>query len=391
MTRDELYRLVWQYPITHLAARFGLSDVGLRKLCVRHAIPVPPRGYWSKLRAKGGVKPKKPRQPPLPPLAPGVSDLIDLPSLAPGEVIAPPPRRPAKSKPPVFVLPEPRGPLHRYVATKRGLVPSEDGSTVTTIGPGVVRITVTPPLADRALLLADLFLRCAEARGHEAITDSAGVMLKVAGETFAFTIEEGTREVVLIRADKKLKAERAAALKRGEVWMPPHQRHRRWYELRADDGKRHFNQRGREHDGRLVLAVTGVGRWYDRSGRQAEDYVAAAVAAIEADAAERPIRRQREAEEKLRRQRMWDEARVEERREAARERRRKFLVGKAAAYQTTRQLAAYLASIERLEDPAGQRGVDRLIRELRAMVQERLNVTREQLESEIADLFGEDD
>src|SRR6202035_3188654 len=33
-----------------LAREFGLSDVGLAKLCRRHNIPVPGRGYWARIQ-----------------------------------------------------------------------------------------------------------------------------------------------------------------------------------------------------------------------------------------------------------------------------------------------------------------------------------------------------
>ncbi len=73
MTRSELYALVWQEPMTKLAKRFRLSDVGPRKICAKHGIPTPPLGYWAKL-AHG----KKVRQPPLPPIKSGQSERIDL-------------------------------------------------------------------------------------------------------------------------------------------------------------------------------------------------------------------------------------------------------------------------------------------------------------------------
>ena len=73
MTRSELYALVWQEPMTKLAKRFRLSDVGLRKICAKHGIPTPPLGYWAKL-AHG----KKVTQPPLPPIRSGQSERIDL-------------------------------------------------------------------------------------------------------------------------------------------------------------------------------------------------------------------------------------------------------------------------------------------------------------------------
>ncbi len=49
LTREELYKRVWSTPMSKLAAEFGLSDVGLAKVCRRHKIPKPSRGYWAKL------------------------------------------------------------------------------------------------------------------------------------------------------------------------------------------------------------------------------------------------------------------------------------------------------------------------------------------------------
>lgn len=51
MKRSDLYQKVWSVPMTRLAAELGISDVGLAKTCRRHSIPVPPRGYWAKLKA----------------------------------------------------------------------------------------------------------------------------------------------------------------------------------------------------------------------------------------------------------------------------------------------------------------------------------------------------
>ena len=46
--REELFNEVWTTPITKLAKSYGLSDVGLRKICLALDIPLPPRGYWAK-------------------------------------------------------------------------------------------------------------------------------------------------------------------------------------------------------------------------------------------------------------------------------------------------------------------------------------------------------
>jgi hypothetical protein len=57
LTREELYRLVWSEPMTKVAARYELSDQGLKKICLKHRIPVPGRGYWQKLQSGGKAAP----------------------------------------------------------------------------------------------------------------------------------------------------------------------------------------------------------------------------------------------------------------------------------------------------------------------------------------------
>lgn len=50
-TRQQLYDLVWASPIISVAKTLGLSDVALAKACKKANIPVPPRGYWVRLKA----------------------------------------------------------------------------------------------------------------------------------------------------------------------------------------------------------------------------------------------------------------------------------------------------------------------------------------------------
>jgi hypothetical protein len=49
--RQKLFDEFWATPVTKLAKKYGLSDVGLRKICVSLDVPLPPRGYWAKLAA----------------------------------------------------------------------------------------------------------------------------------------------------------------------------------------------------------------------------------------------------------------------------------------------------------------------------------------------------
>lgn len=58
-TRHELFDLVWEVPMVHLGSQLGLSDVGLRKICVKYGIPLPPRGYW--MRKQMGKTDERPQ------------------------------------------------------------------------------------------------------------------------------------------------------------------------------------------------------------------------------------------------------------------------------------------------------------------------------------------
>lgn len=50
LSREELYELVWNTPLSKLAPKFGLSDKGLAKKCIKHKIPTPSLGYWAKVQ-----------------------------------------------------------------------------------------------------------------------------------------------------------------------------------------------------------------------------------------------------------------------------------------------------------------------------------------------------
>lgn len=83
-TRQGLYELVWSEPMSQLAKKFGLSDVGLSKACRRIAIPVPERGYWAKRQAG-----KQTLQQSLPLRGPGMPDSVEVGTAAPAAYGAP--------------------------------------------------------------------------------------------------------------------------------------------------------------------------------------------------------------------------------------------------------------------------------------------------------------
>lgn len=49
--REKLYEEVWTNPVVVVATQYGVSDVAIHKVCKTLNVPVPPRGYWARVRA----------------------------------------------------------------------------------------------------------------------------------------------------------------------------------------------------------------------------------------------------------------------------------------------------------------------------------------------------
>jgi hypothetical protein len=73
VTREELYRMVWDKPMIRLAEEFGITGNGLAKACDRLDVPYPPRGHWAKKEAGKPVVTFK-----LPPRRDGIPSAADI-------------------------------------------------------------------------------------------------------------------------------------------------------------------------------------------------------------------------------------------------------------------------------------------------------------------------
>lgn len=60
--REALYEAVWSTSMVQLSRQHGLSDQGLRKICVKQQVPVPQAGCWAKVAA-GKAVPRPPLKP----------------------------------------------------------------------------------------------------------------------------------------------------------------------------------------------------------------------------------------------------------------------------------------------------------------------------------------
>lgn len=71
---DDLVAFAWSAPMRDLAAKVGITDVGLKKLLKAHHIVTPPQGHWNRVLAGRKV----PDPPPARPRGPGETGRVRL-------------------------------------------------------------------------------------------------------------------------------------------------------------------------------------------------------------------------------------------------------------------------------------------------------------------------
>ena len=201
ITRDELYSLVWSEPIQKLAKRFNISDRGLTKVCERHGIPTPERGWWARKAAGRRVK-----QPLLPPIAGGQSERIRIegqqqqtPKTPPAPEVPLKPEIAFERDPANFILVDPNArlthPLIRDAATAlREARPSYEGIRQTPRG--CIDIRVSKDSISRALRIYQAFLNALKARGYIIEIKEGKTHVTVLGESVQLYLRERlTRKV----------------------------------------------------------------------------------------------------------------------------------------------------------------------------------------------------
>jgi len=172
LTRRELYDMAWSAPFSTLCKKYQISDVGLRKACVRMAIPLPGIGHWNKVHAgkKVDIKPFKENaaveQSLVLTLATNEKDAgKDLPTelaLLQAAIEADPAIDLVVKN--TLANPDPLIVSAQKALNKRDKYYRE--GNLLYAGEGNLRIRVTPPLLDRALCFMDTFVKAMRQRGH---------------------------------------------------------------------------------------------------------------------------------------------------------------------------------------------------------------------------------
>lgn len=217
LTRGQLYDQVWSTPMVKLAERFGLSDRGLAKLCERHKIPVPGRGYW---RRKETGQPMKRHQ--LPPADARLAAIVITPTPFSDD-----PEHPEVAKQIAYeedhpiTIPERLNRPHQLVARTRDHLqpcrPDTDGTLRSRAAP--LRVRVSPDQVSRALRMSDSLLKACEERGFAVTVPDEhhpDAKLRVHGEELAVRLEEHSRRTEHVLTPKEQEERR-----QGHGWSIP--------------------------------------------------------------------------------------------------------------------------------------------------------------------------
>jgi hypothetical protein len=335
-----------------LAKEFGLSDVGLAKICEKHHIPRPPVGHW--VRVERGYDPE---QTPLPGIEDAKLNLVNITiHEKPFDILGQnlDPRVQAMLIPAVIAVQSDRPISHPLVVRTKKLLAharkDERGLLLPKEGKLLAHIRVSDPALQRSLGILDTLLRALDEQ-KIAITwpngDAENLSVTVFDEAVTFSISEFVQ-----RVPHSLTAEEDAKKKKGLYVYPP-----QW----------DYNPTGQ-----LKISINGLPydskirhTWSDGSVQRVEDCLGAFVAGLHIAAL--VLKKQRE--ERLRWKREWEDrerrAEAERRRQAEFDRKAKVMSEAADAWQTCNRIRDFAMALSKAGEShecskGGIRGIQRL-------------------------------
>lgn len=329
LTRRELYDLVWTTPISRLADDFGISDVGLKKICDRHRVPTPGRGYWAQLEA--GKSPKKTH------FAEVADAALNKIEIRAGSIVLLEPvvqiieaqktrrrltaaDRPRPAPPPSSTF-EPVTDVHhavrRTVQALRRCKLSAFSSEA--FGDGLCGVAVSQESIERAAYILDRLARALETKGTPLVPTGQAMQVSVGSDKAVFTLKERTRTVPHVPTPEELAEVARRREHRERHWRDP----ARWP---APAYGAAYPDKDTIWTGELLLQIEGYSdgvrrNWADGRTQRLENLVPSVIDGIEVLLAARKAARE-DREERAKRQgelqRRHDLARARSKREEAR-------------------------------------------------------------------------
>ncbi len=333
LTREELYALVWSEPMTTVAARLRISDVGLKKRCVKHRIPVPGRGYWRKLETG-----KHAKQIALPTIA-GTQEITFMVRPVTSDEVPVNPGVAAfaeyEAAHPIGVAGEPRHPHTVTRAVSRDLKAArvDDYGAIRTRGTDTFQIRIHPASADRVIRIVDALSNACEDRGFGFEAGREGdryrghLAVVIDGQKFFPAIDERMRQT-------------------------PHRMTEAELERKRRGGYVYTRQYSYEPTGEFTLKLEEFGRsglqtsWKNSRQRKVEARLNEVMIGLRALADARLDDRRR-ADDQKRRHAVIEQARAELRERIETEQKAVLQLGSdAAAWRQAENLRDYITAVE---------------------------------------------
>lgn len=334
LNREELYNQVWSRPLRDLAKEYGLSDVGLAKICRRLKIPVPGRGYWAKKDAG-----KTSLRPPLPALGQNEQSEVAYTKHVPlrsdpvqqteADILIASEKAPENR---VSVDPSLSTPHILVVRTEKSLRAAKTDATglFRPRAKGCFDVRIAAGSIDRAMRILDALAKALEVRKLPLTTnDNQATRITVLGISHEISLEENTTRKVR----ELTPAERKQQERHSWLYRSPQ------YEYVAT--------------GRLTLRIKGYGNgerrsWSDGKHQRIEDCLNAFIigliqASVRAHAEQ--LERERWHRERMEQERCRREEERNQKLEAA---RRAALDEQIGAWCKSQQIRAYIEAISRV-------------------------------------------
>jgi hypothetical protein len=341
ISRKSLFEMVWSQPMTKLAAQFKISDVALTKICRRHEIPVPGRGFWARVAAGQRLERPELRLPSRPELEDirifGSSHSRVKPEIREAEREAKAMESAADRKILVSQRLVDLHPIAQATLQRLRKEKANDHGVVASFGPDLFSVAVSPSQVDRSIRILNAVARASAERGFSVERGKNSACLLVNGEQLEFLLNEKINR----EPHKETPAEKARAEREKKRW-PSDLAYRPWWMPQWDYSP----------SGLLVLELeehhhSGLRRIFRDGKRQQledllNDFLAAAVAYAAAEKAWR--------EEHERQRREWveqEQRRIEKREQVERNRKRwKFVSERIRSLERADKIDRFVQYIE---------------------------------------------
>lgn len=161
LQRKALHADIWSRPATKIAAELGISSSALKKICIKMEIPTPVAGYWAKVAAGKGTRPKS--LPKASPQCPNTWDLDLTNSKAQKRASSQRSKvvssiQESQKKEPIHFEKDPKL-QHRLVRNTRIRLSQFPDYTPATEKRSHLHVSVSEGSRDRALMIADALVR----------------------------------------------------------------------------------------------------------------------------------------------------------------------------------------------------------------------------------------